>query len=188
MFTYVNLSSTASAQNLVDDALKWAHTALDLSVKMEDPIGEAWAFYSLGLAELKGQQFDKAVHSFTRSVEIRSTLNAIPLITESRAGLVNAYWGLGDQISAEKEVEEIIQYMEKDASFEGTEEPLRIYFAIFDHLNKIKDPRAGLVLQNANQLLNAQVSKLRSDEARRMFVENVPWRRVIAEAANEYRL
>ena len=50
---------------------------------------------------------------------------------------------------------------------------------------KQKDPRATVVLQNAKQLLGAQVSKLRSDEARRMFVQNVPWRRAIYELADQ---
>ncbi len=181
MITYVNLSSTASAQGLVNDALKWAQTALDLSTRIGDTISEAWAYYCLGLAELIGQQFDKAVISYKKSIEIRTALNAFPLIIESRAGLVDAYWGLGDQVSAEKEAEQIIQYMEKDKSFEGAEEPLRIYLALYNHLVKQKDPRATVVLQNAKQLLDAQVSKLRSDEARRMFVQNVPWRRAIHE-------
>ena len=181
MVTYVNLSSTASAQSLVSDALKWAQTALDLSTKLGDTIGEAWAYYCLGLAELIGQQFDKSVLSYKKSIEIRTALNAFPLIVESRAGLVDAYWGLGDQLSAEEEAEKIIQYMEKDRSFEGAEEPLRIYLALYNHLIKRKDPRVTVVLQNAKQLLNTQVSKLRSDEARRMFVQNVPWRRAIHE-------
>ena len=181
MFTYINLSSAASAQNLMGDALKWAQTAHKLSLKIGDKIGEAWAFYCQGLAELLGQQFEKAIASFTKSVEIRTVLNALSLIAESRAGLVNAYWGLGDQVSAQKEAEKIIQHMEKDKSFEGAEEPLRIYLAVYNHLSKQKDPRAGVVLQNAKQLLNAQVSKLKSDQARRMFVENVPWRRAINE-------
>jgi len=181
MFTYINLSSAASAQNLMGDALKWAQTAHKLSLKIGDKIGEAWAFYCQGLAELLGRQFEKAIASFTKSVEIRTVLNALSLIAESRAGLVNAYWGLGDQVSAQKEAEKIIQHMEKDKSFEGAEEPLRIYLAVYNHLSKQKDPRAGVVLQNAKQLLNAQVSKLKSDQARRMFVENVPWRRAINE-------
>jgi len=40
-------------------------------------------------------------------------------------------------------------------------------------------------LQNAIQLLNTQVSKLRSEDARRMYVENVPWRHEILQAAKE---
>ena len=108
-------------------------------------------------------------------------MNAFPLIVESRAGLVDAYWGLDDQLSAEEEAGKIIQYMEKDRSFEGAEDPLRIYLALYNHLIKQEDTRATVVLQNAKQLLDTQVSKLRSDEARRMFVQNVPWRRAINE-------
>ncbi len=188
MFTYVNLSSSASAQGHADDALRWAKTALDVSVKIGDKIGEAWSFYCIGLANNVTSQFEEAVNSFTKSIEIRELSNAIPLVIESRAGLVNALWGLGDQVSAQREAELILTFMEKDKSFEGAEEPLRIYLALFEHLNKKKDPRAQVVLQNANNLLSIQVAKLRSNEARLMFVDNVPWRRAIAEAAKKLNL
>jgi tetratricopeptide (TPR) repeat protein len=188
MFTYVNLSTTAYAQNQAGDALKWAQLAIDLSAKIGGAIGEAWAYYCLGLAQLSAQHYAQAVDSLMKSLEIRTSLNAAPLIVEARAGLVDAYWRLADQASAKKEAELLIEYMVKDNSFEGAEEPLRIYLALFEHLGKLKDPRAALVLRNAKQLLDTQVSKLRSDEARIKFVENVPWRRAIARAAMEYQM
>jgi hypothetical protein len=35
------------------------------------------------------------------------------------------------------------------------------------------------------ELMSGQVSKLRSDEARRMFVENVPWRRALQQKSGD---
>jgi hypothetical protein len=63
------------------------------------------------------------------------------------------------------------------------EEPLRVFLSVINIFDKTKDPRTAVVLQYANQLLEAQVSKLRSEEARRMFVENVPWRHAIQQLA-----
>lgn len=185
MFTFVNMSVAASAQVRVDDARTWAQTALELSLKIGDPIGEGWAYYCLGLAELQAEQFTNAISYFSKSIDIRVALKAFPLIAESQAGLLNSYIGIGDQVSAQKISEIIIQYMEKDQVFEGAEEPLRIYLALYNYLEKQKDPRALIVLQNAKQLLSTQVSKLRSNEAQLMFVENVPWRRMIAQAVQE---
>jgi hypothetical protein len=79
----------------------------------------------------------------------------------------------------------VLEYMNTDKTFEGAEEPLRMLLTVYQGLQEIKDPRAAIVLQNAIQLLNAQVSKLSSEEARRMYVENVPWRRAITLIAEE---
>jgi hypothetical protein len=46
-------------------------------------------------------------------------------------------------------------------------------------LELLKDQRARNLLQDAKQILDAQVMGLRDDKARRMYVENVPWRREI---------
>jgi len=37
-------------------------------------------------------------------------------------------------------------------------------------------------------LLNTQVSKLRSEDARRMYVDNVPWRHAIQNVAREKKV
>jgi len=79
----------------------------------------------------------------------------------------------------------ILEYMDKNKTFEGAEEPQRIFLSVYQTLQKIKDPRASIVLQNAIQLLDAQVSKLRSEEARHMYINNVPWRRSIYQTAKE---
>ncbi len=69
--------------------------------------------------------------------------------------------------------------MESGGSFEGTEEPLRIFETCHRYLAQQKDPRAGQVLQSAKQLLETQVSKLKDEKARQAFVENFPWRLAI---------
>jgi hypothetical protein len=125
------------------------------------------------------------VNAFLRSIEIRAETNAAILIIESRGGLCEAYLGMQEQAAAEKEAEFVFQSMENDPSFEGAEEPLRIYLSLLTYLEKIKDPRAAAVLQNAIGLMNGQVLKLRSDESRRMFVENVPWRRALQQRAGK---
>ena len=69
--------------------------------------------------------------------------------------------------------EELIQkFDESDTQYTNIKETI-------SYLEKIKDPRSSLVLQNAKSLMDAQVSKLNTEEARRMFIENVPWRRAL---------
>jgi hypothetical protein len=66
---------------------------------------------------------------------------------------------------------------------EGTDDPIRIYHICHQFLNKQKDPRAQQLLRKANQLLETQVSKFSDEETRKRFVECLPWRRAISEAA-----
>ncbi|HNB35675.1 MAG TPA: tetratricopeptide repeat protein, partial [Anaerolineales bacterium] len=181
MYTYINLSASAGGQGNSISAQEWARMALELSLQVKDHTAEAWAYFYLAHGELLAKDYTTAIESFQKSLNIRTEANILPLIVESRAGLVDAYWALGNQAAAEEEAKPIFDYMEKDSSFSGTEEPLRVYLSLYTHFEKIKDPRSSLVLQNANQLLEAQVSKLRSKEARKLFMENVPWRRALWE-------
>jgi len=183
MYACINLSAAMGAQENASDSLKWAQKALDLSTKIGDRTGDGWSYFYLGYAHLLNKNPDEAKQAFLKSIELRQTVNAAVLVVEARAGLIHAYLEIGDQVSAQSEAEHVIHYMNVDESFAGAEEPLRIYLALFQALEKIKDPRISVVLQNAIQLLNTQVSKLRSEEARLLYVENVPWRRAIQGAA-----
>ncbi|MBK8823314.1 MAG: tetratricopeptide repeat protein [Anaerolineales bacterium] len=185
MCTYINLSAAAGGQGHAQDALKWAQKALEFSTKTGDRLGDSWAYFYLGYACILNAKYDDAVQMFLKSIEIRLEINTPVLIAESHAGLINAYLKTGNEVLAQKEAEQVLQYMQINPQFEGAEEPLRIYLAVFQVLDKTKDLRSNVVLQNAKQLLNTQVSKLRSEEARRMYVENVPWRRDLYKLINK---
>ena len=66
---------------------------------------------------------------------------------------------------------------------DGTDEPLRVYYACYLLLEKKQDPRSKEVLQTAMNLLEAQVSKFKDETARKRYIENIPWRREIRDAA-----
>ena len=83
------------------------------------------------------------------------------------------------------ETEKIISYLEAGGTLEGTEEPLRVYYACYLALANAHDPRSHTVLSAAVQLLEAQVSKLSDEGSRQMYVENVPWRLAIQQAWRE---
>jgi HEAT repeat protein len=128
---------------------------------------------------------DAALQSFSKCIEIRSEISVPVLVAEARAGLLDVYLKMDNPTLAQIEMEQILGYMDVDQTFQGAEEPLRILWTAYRALEEIKDPRATTVLQNAIQLLNTQVSKLRSEDARRMYVENVPWRRAFWQIAKK---
>jgi hypothetical protein len=107
------------------------------------------------------------------------------LVAEARAGLIGVHLKMGNLPEAQTEMEWLLGYANTNPTFEGAEEPLRMFYELYQALLESRDPRATLVLQNAVRLLDTQVSKLHSKDARRMYVENVPWRCALYRAAKQ---
>jgi class 3 adenylate cyclase/tetratricopeptide (TPR) repeat protein len=182
---YVNLSAVAGRGGDARNALLWARQALVLSTELGDRGGCAWAYFYLGHAFLLNDQLDEAVQSFVQSMEIRSEISSPVLVIESRAGLIDVYLRMGDQHSANVETKRVLEYRMFNPTFEGAEEPLRIFLTLYQSLGKTKDLRAAIVMQDAIQLLRAQVLKLPLEEARRTYIDNVPWRCMLSLVAKE---
>lgn len=188
MYTYINLSATEIAQSRADEAFAWIEKAFEFSAAMGERTAEGWAYFCSGHAHLIKNNYEAAAQAFLKSIEIRTQINAPILAMEARSGLCDSLLRSGDVMSAQSEVEQLARYIENNRTLEGMEEPLRVFLSVINVFEKIKDPRRLVVLQYAIQLLEAQVSKLRSEDARRMFVENVPWRRTIQQLANSNEL
>jgi len=185
MYTYINLSATEIAQGRADEAFAWIEKAFEFSEAIGERTAAGWAYFCSGHAHLIKNNYDLAAQSFLKSMGIRTQINAPILAMEARSGLCEAFLRSGDLESAQSEAEQLVGYIEENRTLQGMEEPLRVFLSVINVLDKIKDPRIPVVLQYANQLLEAQVSNLRSEEARRVFVENVPWRRAIRQLARE---
>jgi len=154
----------------------------ELSNKIGDQPGAAWSLLYLGNAYLLDKNTNLARDSFLEAITIREELDQKNLSMEPIAGLIHVALEMNDLSVARCETEKILQHLENGGSFEGTEEPLRIYCACYQALQKLKDPRFETILQQAVKLLETQVSKLQDAEARQMFIQNVPCRRAINEA------
>jgi predicted ATPase/class 3 adenylate cyclase len=185
MYAYINLGAIEIAQGFAQEALVWLEKAFGLSTSIGEPAAAGWGHFYAGYAYLLGGEFDLAVQSFLSSVDVRMQLDSPILAMESRAGLCKAYQKSGGLDAAKSEVGQMINYIEENRTLEGMEEPLLAFLSVIDVLEETKDPRSVVVLQYATQFLETQVSKLRSHEARRTFVENVPWRRRIQQMAQE---
>jgi predicted ATPase/class 3 adenylate cyclase len=181
-YTLVNLSAVAIQQKEVQDAIKYAQRANELSNKIGDRPGAAWSLLYLGNAYLLEKNTGLARDAFLEAVTIREELDQKNLAMEPIAGLIHVALEMNDLSVVSSETEKILQHLENGGSFEGAEEPLRIYCACFQALQTLKDPRSETILQEAVKLLEAQVSRLQDAEARQMFIQNVPCRRAINEA------
>jgi len=185
MYTYINLSAIEIAQGRADEAFAWIEKAFDFSTTIGERTAAGWAYFCSGHAHLLKGNHDMAVQAFLKSIEIRTQINAPILTMEARSGLCEAFLRSGNLASAQSEAVQLVNYIEENRSLEGMEEPLRVFLSVINVFDETKDPRFQVVLQYAAQLLDAQVLKLHSEEARRKFVEDVPWRCRIRQLAKE---
>jgi hypothetical protein len=79
-------------------------------------------------------------------------------------------------------MEKLLSYLFDGAPLDAIEEPLRVYLACYNVLDLLEDSRSLQILIKAMELLEAQLSKINDEKARRMYIENVPWRRAIESA------
>ena len=182
-YTRINLSAVTGIDGDAQASLEYAQSAQELAIKAGELSGEAWALMYKGYALLTLGDWAGAKESFQQSVFIRNALGQPGLAMEPLAGLIEVALRVNDLTTALAIAEKILGHFESGGTLEGTEEPLRIYLACVTALKQSNDPRAEAVLQAAAQFLKEQLSKIHSSDIRHSYVENVPWRRAIAEAA-----
>jgi predicted ATPase/class 3 adenylate cyclase len=178
-YTLMNLSKVAEAQGQAEEAVGYALDAIELSKAAGDKTAEAWAYLYLGYAYALELEFDKSKSAFEAALKFRKELGQVSLATEPMAGLIQVALCMNDDVLAKSFMEEVMSHLEQGASLDATEEPLRVYLACYNILERINDPRSAQILEKAKQLLDQQVSKFIDEEARRKYIENVPWRRAV---------
>jgi tetratricopeptide (TPR) repeat protein len=187
VYTLINLSAVSGLQNDATVSLQYAREALELSGKTGDRSAEAWALLYLGHAHQLLNDHEPARDAYGAAILIRHQLDQPNMAMEPLAGLIEIALTSADLIGAMLEVEKVLLHLASGGTFEGTEEPLRIYYACYVTLAKNQDARARDLLARATQLLDLQVSKLEDKGLRRMFVEKVPWRQAIEQASQKYQ-
>ncbi|HXQ32922.1 MAG TPA: tetratricopeptide repeat protein, partial [Anaerolineales bacterium] len=186
MLTLINLSAVVGLQKDAVVAFQYAHQAAELARRISERDGEAWAMLYLGHACLLLNELKQAQVAYSKSVEIRHELGQPSLAMEPIAGLIETFLQANDLDSAFREAEKILRFLDRGLTLDGTEEPLRVYYACYVLLKKKQDPRSKKILQAAMRLLEAQVSKFRDEAARKRYIENIPWRRAIWDAGQAY--
>jgi predicted ATPase len=180
-YTLMNLSGLAEAQGNAQEAVQYAEQANVICKEKGDKPSEAWSCLYLGYAYTLAGQLQFAQTAFERARNLRRELGQQALGIEAISGLIRVSLEMNDLALSSQLVEEVILYFLEGGTLEGTEEPLKVYLACYLVLERIGDPRAFDILQTAMQLLQAQVSKI-SEESRRSYIGNIPWRRAIEQA------
>jgi predicted ATPase len=184
-YTLINLSAITVIQNNASLGLRYAKEAAEIAKKVGERSGEAWALFYMGHAYALLNEFQNARQAYQRSVDIRNELDQPALSMEPLAGLVDIALRIDDLDTASREAEKIFAYLDRGGTLDGTDEPLRIFYTCYLFLKRQQDPRLIQVLQTANQLLETRSSRIQDEQARKMYIENVPWRHALKQAAKE---
>lgn len=178
-----NLSANAGIQKQALLALQYGQKAIDLSQRTGELSGEAWGWLYSGHARLLLDEIEQAQLAFGKSIEIRERLGQSALSMEPLAGLVETALRVGDLDVASEHAEKILAHLDAGSTLNGTDEPLRVYYNCYQLLEKKQDPRSTQVLQAAVHMLDEQLSKFKDERSRKTYVENVPWRLALRDAA-----
>ena len=182
IYNLMNLSSVAEAQEKAEEAVQYARNALALSKKTGDRPAEAWAYLYLGHAYVLRGRLDEAKSAFEQALYLRREWKQPDLATEPIGGLIQVALRMNDIPLASHWAEEFMRYLSEGGTLKGSDEPLRVYLACYHLLERVGDPRSSSLLERANLLLEEQVSKINHEQARQMYVSNVPWRRAIKKS------
>ncbi len=179
IYTLINLSAYAEALEDFEAAIKYAEQGLELARQSGEASGEAWALTYLGHTLFAVGQFERAQDCYRAAVQIRRGLDQGVLETEPAAGSARTALFLGEESLARETVERVLSFIQKDASLEGTDQPIRVYLNCYLVLTALNDPRAGNILAQGCELLNTRAAGIADAAAREMFLEGVSFHREI---------
>lgn len=187
---YALMSFAIVAVNSADDERARIHAeeALDIFRATGERTGEANALNRLAQACLGLGDAAAAADAYREALAIHRELEEPHLAMEPLAGLAQAALVAGDESVALLRVEEVLSYLDGGGTLDGIEEPLRVYWACYQVLRAVEDPRALQLLSTAYQRLQELAAKLTDENTRRSFLENVPWHREIVAAAESHGL
>ena len=165
-------------------------TVLRLSANSQDPAARGTVYLLRGhfLETWSDSQPDlraEAGQAYQRAAEIYNSVSAQNVIMrncemEARAGLARTALVGGDLRGALRQVEEILAQAHASPLLLGAREPLAIYLSAVQVLSAVGDPRAPHVLETAGALLHDWSGKIRDDQVRRRFLEDVPTNRELS--------
>ncbi|GIV73152.1 tetratricopeptide repeat protein [Caldilinea sp.] len=165
-------------------ALAYAQKAIDLANAIEMPIVAAYGYDFQGHALLASGRVDEATQAYLQALHLREQKGFTILGFESRAGLARAALARGDRKSAAAWVEPIAEHI-LNATLEGPEEPLRVYWTVYQVMRTVNDPRQNFILQSAVTLIHARAERISDANSRRLYLNQVEAHRELLQASTD---
>jgi len=178
----LNLAALANLQNDNKMAITFAQDSITISTHSGLRDLEAAAMLPLGLAQTELGETGKARTALERSRDLFDENSGPHLAMEPIAGLASLALIEGDMETAMEYVEIVLGYLENGGSLDGTEEPLRICWSLWNILQQAEDARAIGLLAGTYRQLQERAESISDKQMRRTFLSNVPHNRAIDAA------
>jgi predicted ATPase len=179
---YSNLAVIANLEGAYADARAFTEQALRLAREVDDRFTESTIAGCLGDALLGLGQPIEAAAAYRSAVDSLRALGLPYAATEAVAGLARVALAQGDIAAALAHCEEVLAFLERGGSLDGTNDPLHVLLICYQVLRAASDPRAASVLERAHATLHEQAAKITDEAMRHSFLENVPYHRAIVAA------
>lgn len=164
-------------------ALAYAQKTIELANAIEMPTMAAYGYDFQGHALLASGRAGEAEAAYLQALQIREQLGLTILGFESRAGLARVALARGDEKTAAVWAAPIAEHI-LNATLEGPEEPLRIYWTVYQVMRSANDPRQELVLQRAVALIRTRAERISDANGRLLYLTQVEAHRKLLQASN----
>jgi len=157
--------------------------ALIITQAIRDRSGGANSLVGLGDALAGLEKWNAATEAYLAAKELFEGFGSESGVAGSHSGLARVALAQGDEGSALKFVDAILEYLEHN---EGILERLReSYLTCVQVLQAVGDPRTAEVLEIAHTKLQDTSEKIEDQAMRRSFLENVPYNRELVKLWEE---
>lgn len=163
-WTQNNLGLLYNHQGDYAAALALHQEALQTSIALGATTTEGLAWSRLGEDYYGLGEFETAYDAYLKAIALQTKLNQQVWAIEAKSGLAATQLALQMLDEALTLVEEILAFL-AEKSLAGAREPMLVYWHCYQVLAQKADPRAGPILQSANQQLTAQAARLAAQQA-----------------------
>ena len=170
--TLDNLGNVAFYLGAYDEARQYFEASLTVSRRAGEQRVEGWTLNNMGHLFVSLEAYDQAETYYQQALTIRQTLQQPQYEAEDQAGL--AYTFLKSGKPYQLHLTAALERLTDHPQLNGAEHPFRVYLTCYRCLQATDDPQAEPLLERAYNLLQDRAAKIRDDDLRRSFLENVP--------------
>jgi predicted ATPase/class 3 adenylate cyclase len=127
------------------------------------------------------EMWEKAAQEYLQALESFNEIGSERGIMESRTGIARMALSNGNIKKALSYVDPILSYLEGDRGIGPNRSPTECYLVCLQVLQAADDPRARDVLEAAYAEMHEIANKIKNDDLRRSFLENVPYNRELVK-------
>ncbi len=177
-----NLAAVANQQGDHAEALARVQAALDIQRAMGLREQEAISLLVLGHAHLELGHLSAARTSYEQALAQFQAVDVRAMAMEAVAGLARVSLAQGDIAQAQSHMQVLLAHRENGGTFDGSEEPLRIWLTCWQVARAANDTRAPGLLTEAHDELQAQATRIAEARLRHSLLHAVPHHRAILTA------